>query len=294
MKKGWKIFWVMCISLSVLAIALCISGILLGATAENIQEVFGIRHMARDGARDYFEKTHAYLEDAGDASSYDAREPEGSSWEQYYSDIQELKIDVSCLQVDIYEGDGSDIIVNTYDVDQEILDDLVIQKKNEELKIEMKNKKRWEIPDNENRGTLNIQIPPGLRFQEVSVTVGAGVFSASGLCAEELDIEVGAGQVYLHAFTAEELDLECGAGTADLYGDVQKEAKIECGVGQVTYTAEGSQADFDYKVNCGIGSVTVGDDSYSGLGSERKISNGGSKKMEIECGIGLVDVSFEG
>ena len=43
MKKGWKIFWVMCISLGVLGIALCISGIILGATAEKIREVFGIQ-----------------------------------------------------------------------------------------------------------------------------------------------------------------------------------------------------------------------------------------------------------
>lgn len=84
------------------------------------------------------------------------------------------------------------------------------------------------------------------------------------------------------------------AREADLYGEVEKEVKIECGVGQVNYTAVGSQEDYDYEVSCGIGSVTVGSDSYSGMGGERKVNNNGSKKMEIECGIGMVDVSFDG
>ena len=124
--------------------------------------------------------------------------------------------------------------------------------------------------------------------------VGEGRLTADHFQAEELKIEVGAGQVYLDSFTADELDLECGAGEADLYGDALKKVKIECGVGTVRYSTAGSREDYDYEVECGIGSVTVGDDTYSGLGSERKINNGGSRKMEIECGIGVVDVSFDG
>ena len=42
MKKRWKVFWIMCISLGILGIALCISGILLGATMETVRGTFGI------------------------------------------------------------------------------------------------------------------------------------------------------------------------------------------------------------------------------------------------------------
>lgn len=298
MKKRWKIFWVMCISLSVLGIALCISGILLGATAERIREVFGIRHTTAEDIETYFAKDYEYAEDydgsTGGVSSYDSSKKDADGGEHLFSDIEELEIDVTCLDVEISEGDDRQIRVNTGDLEQDILDDLTISEKEKELKIEMKNKKKWENLGNQYKGRLTIQVPADLQFKEASVKVGAGVLTAEDLQAEEMDIEVGAGQVYLNSFYAKEVDLECGAGEADLYGEITKEIKIECGVGKVHYTAEGSQEDYDYEVSCGIGSVTVGGDSYSGLGGERKISNGGSKKMEIECGIGLVDVSFDG
>lgn len=306
MKKGWKIFWALCISLSILGIVLCISGVLLGATTEKIREVFGTRRMeiSEEAIDGYFEEHFEEpfeddMEDSANGTSpREAGDPQNSGEEQYFSDIEEIKLDVTCLEVEIREGSGSGISVDTRDISGEIREDLVIRQKDEELDIELKNKSKWdELANhdwNDSKGTLFIQIPAEWRFKEVSMKVGAGVLTADDLHAEELDIDVGAGQVYLDSFIVRELELECGAGEANLYGEVEQEAKMECGVGSVSYTAVGSQEDYDYEVSCGIGSVTVGEDSYSGLGSERKIKNGGSKKMEIDCGIGMVDVSFDG
>lgn len=298
MKKGWKVFWILCISLSIFAIALCISGILLGATTERIREVFGMYRPEME-ISEY--AADAYFKDDVEGSSSgtpleEASDPENSGGEQFFSNIEELEIDVTCLDVEILQRSGSEIYIDIRGLDDEIREDLVITQKGEKLNVELKNKSKWEKLSNNwygTKGTLFMQIPEDLYFKEASVKVGAGVLTVDDIYAKELDIEVGAGQVYLNSFTAWELELECGAGEADLYGEIQKEAKIECGVGSVSYTAKGSQEDYDYEVSCGIGSVTVGDDSYSGLGGERKIQNGGSKKMEIECGIGMVDVSFD-
>lgn len=295
----------MCISLGILGIALCISGWLLGATMETVRSTFGLRdvnaHFWGEHHESSVREARELSEDyAGEAESYDnagGREAAASQAGQQFSDIRELEIDVTRLDVEITEWDGGEILVDTGDLEQELLDDLEITRKDGKLKIEMKNKKKWEnlvYSVYESEGTLLIQIPAGRRFSEASVKVGAGRLTADHVQAEELKIEVGAGQVYLDSFTADELDLECGAGEADLYGDALKKVKIECGVGTVSYSAAGSREDYDYEVECGIGSVTVGDDTYSGLGSERKIHNGGSRKMEIECGIGAVDVSFDG
>ncbi len=305
MKKGWKVFWVLCISLSIFGIALCISGVLLGATTEKIGEVFGTRRMeiSEDTIDEYFDdRFEDTAEDGvkGDSSGttqQEGREAQNSGGEQYFSDIEELKIDVTCLEVEIRERSGSGIYVDTTDISDKIREDFVITQKGEELNIELKNKSKWDQLANhdwnDSKGTLLIQIPEEWRFKEASMKVGAGVLTVDALHAEELDIDVGAGQVYLDSFIVKELELECGAGEANLSGEVEREAKIDCGVGSVNYTATGSQEDYDYEVSCGIGSVNVGEDSYSGLGGERKIKNGGSKKMEIECGIGRVDVSFD-
>lgn len=295
----------MCVSLGILGIALCISGWLLGATMETVRSAFGLRDVDARFLEDHYENSvredREFSEDYdGEAESYDDandREYTAPQAGQQFSDIRELEIDVTRLDVEILEWDGGEILVDTGDMEQDILDDLEISHKDGELKIELKNKKKWEnlvYSVYEPEGTLLIQIPAGQRFREASVKVGEGRLTADHFQAEELKIEVGAGQVYLDSFTADELDLECGAGEADLYGDALKKVKIECGVGTVRYSTAGSREDYDYEVECGIGSVTVGDDTYSGLGSERKINNGGSRKMEIECGIGVVDVSFDG
>lgn len=310
MKKRWKVFWIMCIFLGILGIALCISGRLLGATMETVRGTFGILDVDAyfwgdhyGGASDASSSESGEFSESydGDAEGYDddAGDTEyGASYSrERFSDIRELKIDVTHLDVEIDEWDGNEVFVDTSDMNREILKDFEISHKNGELKMEMKNKKKWDDLVHsvyESEGTLLIQVPSGLRFEEVSAKVGAGRLTAGRIQAEELKIEVGAGQVYLASFTAEELDLECGAGEADVYGEALKKVKIECGVGNVTYSAAGNQEDYNYEVECGIGSVTVGGDTYRGFGNERKIDNGGSRKMEIECGIGRVDVSFDG
>lgn len=311
MKKSWKAFWIVCISLAVLGIALCIAGLVLGATVSGIREAFGIH----DRWENYFLDDYDDLEYGGSvskgteytegvegldggrehAASVGHHTENGASVSRF-SGIRELDIDVTCLEVQIVKGEESDIIVDTSDITDKMLKDLVIPKKDGELKIELKERKVWENWSKnqyKSQGVLLIQIPEGMQFDEVSLLVGAGILYADDIQAKELDIEVGAGQVSLDSFTADELSLECGAGEASVRGEAVHEANIECGVGSVMYTAVGYQQDYNYELSCGIGELMVGNDSFSGLGKEHSIDNGGSKSMDIECGIGSVTVAFE-
>lgn len=298
MKKGWKIFWVICISLVVLGIALCISGVVLGATVDGIREVFGMDHGWGDS---FWDEDMEYADSSvsgvpkGAASTGQNMESGASVFR--YSGIRKLDMDVTCLEVAVARGEGSDIVLDTNDLSDKMIKDLVIRQKDEELKIELKDRKSWEKWSKNqymSQGTLLVQIPEGMRFEEAALKVGAGILRADDIQASELDVEVGAGEVFLESFAAEEFELECGAGQAYVYGDASKDARIECGVGSVQFTALGNQQDYNYELSCGIGELNVGDESFSGLGSERKINNNGSKSMEIECGIGSVTVIFGG
>lgn len=311
MKKSWKIFWIICISLAVLGIALCISGVVLGATVGGIREVFGIHERWEDyfwdgdssEAAEYSDGSvsggteYAASDSAGTKSASSAKQNAGSGASgSGYSGIRKLDIDVTCLEVAVVKGEGSEIVLDTNDISEKFMKDLEIRQKGEELKIEVKDRKSWEKwakNQYKSQGTLLVQIPEGMRFDEAALKIGAGILRADDIQASELDVEVGAGEVSLESFAAEEFDLECGAGEAYVSGDASKEAKIECGVGSVTYTALGNQQDYNYELSCGIGELNVGDQSFSGLGSEHKINNNGSRSMEIECGIGSVTVVFE-
>ena len=173
----------MCISLGILGIALCISGWLLGATMETVRSIFGLRDVNARFLEDHYENSvreaREFSEDYdGEAESYDDandREYTAPQAGQQFSDIRELEIDVTRLDVEILEWDGREILVDTGDMGQDILDDLEISHKDGELKIELKNKKKWEnlvYSVYEPEGTLLIQIPAGQRFREASVKVG--------------------------------------------------------------------------------------------------------------------------
>ena len=52
--------------------------------------------------------------------------------------------------------------------------------------------------------------------------------------------------------------------------------------------------DYNYKIQCGAGSVNIDGDQYSSLGVERKIDNRAARSMELECGVGTIEVQFTG
>ena len=80
--------------------------------------------------------------------------------------------------------------------------------------------------------------------------------------------------------TCSKLDIELDAGT---------------GAGQLYLELVGTEEDYDYAVECGIGEINIGSVSYGGLGREQRIMNPGAERfMDIECGIGSIQMEFAG
>ncbi len=70
--------------------------------------------------------------------------------------------------------------------------------------------------------------------------------------------------------------------------------EVETGVGVTSVKLTGSREDYNYKIQCGAGSVNIDGDQYSSLGVERKIDNRAARSMELECGVGTIEVQFTG
>lgn len=121
---------------------------------------------------------------------------------------------------------------------------------------------------------LVVVIPKGMKFDEVDLELGASKAEIDGLVANSIDIEVGAGK-------ADVLNLDATNLSADV------------GVGQLVITAVGKETDYNYKVECGIGSVKIGGQFYQGIGTEKNITyQGASRFMDVECGIGEIQIQF--
>ncbi len=56
----------------------------------------------------------------------------------------------------------------------------------------------------------------------------------------------------------------------------------------------GAKTDYSYRISCGTGSILLDNEEFSGLGAMKKIDNeGASRKIQLECGMGTVEVDFE-
>ena len=64
-------------------------------------------------------------------------------------------------------------------------------------------------------------------------------------------------------------------------------------MGRIELTAAGKEQDYNYELEVGMGSVTVGAGEFGGMAVEKTIDNSAVKKMDIECGMGSVEIGFE-
>lgn len=91
-----------------------------------------------------------------------------------------------------------------------------------------------------------------------------------------------------------EVDLEVAAGIAELDMLDMKKLSVDVGAGQFKADLPGTENDYNYEIECGAGHVEIGESSYGGLVTERKVRNpGANKKVEIDCGVGEVLIDFE-
>lgn len=285
MKRGWKIFWIVCACIAGIGLVLCIGGAAMGVTFSAIGNAYGA-----DTAR-YASYWHSWDDDDFDYD--DDTYVQGSAENvSNFSGISELSVDVSYMEVVVRPYDGNDITVDVSQVNSKLKDKLVYDTDEGELSIETKNSRWWPKSAGNNSGYLVIQIPENITLNEASFEMGAGILKIEAVKADSLDISVGAGEAVVKEFETAQLDVECGAGKGTLNGTVTRNASIKCGVGELAMSLNGNQKDYDYQLECGIGELTVGDDTYSGLGSERNIDNGTGKLMDIDCGIGRVAVTF--
>lgn len=290
MKRGWKIFWIVCACIVGIGLLLCIAGAAMGVTFSAVRSAYGV-----DQARyaSYWHNWDNWDDDIDDYDYDDNGDVQGSAEDvSSFSGIHELSVDVSYLEVIVRPYTGDDVTVDVSQVNPKLKGRLEYEADEGELSIETRESNWWPKSARNNTGYLVIQVPKGNILNEASFEIGAGILEIENIKADSLDISVGAGEAVVKRFETAQLDVECGAGKGALSGSVTKEASVECGVGELAMALSGNQRDYDYRLKCGIGELTVGNDSYTGFDSKRSIDNGTGKLMDINCGIGQVKITF--
>lgn len=289
MKKGWKIFWTVIISLTGAGVVFCIIALCLGVTFSQFEKAYpnGIGIIRKDYV--------SFEEDWDDDDDDDEpEETENVVSEETFSNVENLKLDIGASEVQIKTGTDDKIHVD----DSRMKTENAVQKRlsddRKTLEITMKMRSSFDFKNVRNvKGILVIYLPRDYKFDQVDMAYGAVTAEIDGLNAKSLKIESGASGCTIKNADIEELDVETGAGSLDFYGTVEKEVDIDCGAGSVTLNLEGKVEDYNYELDSSAGSIEIGEDiDLGGLSTEKSIDNGSKRTIEISNGAGSVEIRF--
>ncbi|WP_331512300.1 DUF4097 family beta strand repeat-containing protein [Enterocloster lavalensis] len=192
-------------------------------------------------------------------------EREDGSWHVTGVSEMDIEVDRGSVRV-ISSAQAEDISVRIKDETGRArcyLDD-------DKLKIE-----RGEFKSSRKEAKIEVIVPENYYFDKVEVEAGAAACEINGIVTRKLELQSGVSSM---AFT----------------GRVDEKLEVETGVGVTSVKLTGSREDYNYKIQCGAGSVNIDGDQYSSLGVERKIDNRAARSMELECGVGTIEVQFTG
>lgn len=290
MKKFSKIVLGTAAVFGVLGCGFTVAGAAMGASVEemkyegsNVQKA--VNRMVR--MVDHWDDDD--WDDDWDDDDWDEKQavPSGDSGTYEFDSISSMDIELNYDELILRESEDRKITVT---VDGDAADRVRVSTEGSELQIENKDDYRPE------ERTVTITYPAGTEFTEVSIDIDKGTAALEDdLKAGEFSVSVGAGTLENYGIvTAGQTDIEVGVGTVELTDLDADYIEAECGVGMMSLDVAGRKEDYNYRISCGVGSVLLGEDEFTGLGSTKKVeNNGASRKMQLECGMGTLEVDFE-
>lgn len=278
MKKGWKVLLVSCGVCAGIGVFLAISGTVSGGVGDLMNSGRGgLLHLENDRWREERQEEDEDFEKLDELGKLEFR------------GIKELEIELSHVQLILESSDSESFSVSTEDLPQDLQEDLVVSSEEESIWIGAEDMQRWKEAGN-HAGKVILHVPSHL--ETISVSMGTGTLDASDLRTEDLEISIGTGTAKILGLDAEEVSVSVGTGTVEMEGLVQTELDIECGVGMVRYQDAGNVTDYNYSIGCGAGSIRLGEQTFSKVADTREIDHHAAKEMDIECGMGTVEISF--
>ena len=298
MKRGWKIFWIIISVIAGLGIVLSCVALGLGLSFRQIREAYP------NGIGIVKEHTVEYKDDRDD--DHEVYESTPSTDAVRYENVTRLEMRVGGCEVELLSSEDDAVWVDTSWLDAERNGKSVeVQSKSNEdgngetLVVQMTDgtgtsETLLDMIDDCEYGTLYVYLPKDRDLEEVDLTLGAVDMEGGELRAKTVRIESGAADCSIENLQTEELTATVGAGNLEIEGAIRKNADVKCGVGNLELYLEGSKEDFNYTVKCGMGEVDIDEDIvFSGIGGSKKVDNGSSRNMTIDCGVGNVEVYFQ-
>lgn len=273
--------------LAVGGIGFSTAGVAMGATTESVNFLRNMRsrldHMRREAVTavrdewddewnddDWYESEAVPLTAQEEGRIYELEQVNELEISLYHDELSMEPYDGNVVRVEIYDDPEENVRVHT-----------------DEDGVEIESNRSGER-------TILVFYPQGSHFRKLSIEVEEGTVTLGAVEADELDVSVGAGTFDgLEKIVAREASFSVGAGALTAESLTANSVEGECGMGEIFLTLDGIQTDWNAQLECGMGEIRLGEDSYSALAMEKKIRNEGAEKyLELECGMGAVEVDF--
>ena len=279
MKRGWKTFWISCIIIFCLGCGLCLVGTALGATASGVLGQFGVVDSLK-----LLNKRITW----NHIRSKDAQSSEPEEYSHSYTNVRKLDVDMTGVELQILPSSDEQVHVECSNTQSQI--EFNCEQQGDTLEISTTDDIKV---FNRIKDTVTVWIQlPEVMLTEADITNDAGMIYIRKISADDLSIDVGAGEAEIEEFRANVLELDCGAGSITASGTVLAEADVECGVGEVNLTLQGKAEEYSYDLDCSVGSIILDGDEIDGIGTRQSHHVDGGKYLNVDCGVGQVNLSF--
>lgn len=207
---------------------------------------------------------------------------------EYDKSIRDLEINLHNAQV---EFDTSHDINHIEIEAKQLYNGFEIYQKNQKLVIDQPH--YWWFSDYE-AAQIKIIIPEDFTFDLTTIEMIAGKVNMNNLHTNDLDITVAAGQLELDGVNCYDFSLDSGLGQTLVYNlKGRGHIDVDLGLGDVYMLLEGNESEYNYNVNVGLGNVRIGHEEFSGIADRSSYNSRGRKTIDVDCGLGSVDIEME-
>ncbi len=224
-----------------------------------------------------------------------------TKWEQEYTNITDLDIDLNIGKLTIKKGDTLKVEVSHVS-EQFRCEARENQLKMEDQKVYTMFNNKEVVPE------IIIYLPEVVEWKEVTIKtgmnetkieylkadkvnleMGVGKYQIDNLIAKQAKIEAGAGEANILNSKIEELKLDGGIGKLVLTSKITGRADIECGIGKMELNLLGLPNDYKVKGSTGLGNFEI---DGKKIRDHETIGNG-DVMIKVEAGVGETSIHFK-
>lgn len=205
-----------------------------------------------------------------------------TSFDNTYENIQSLEIDVSACKLEFRESKGSYIRVEA----KEVLAGTKAEVDGSCLEIKGS---IWgfNIMNVSHVGTIVIYVPEQFTFNEVEVNMDAGDVQINSLMTNKISIDIDAGNFEANKIICHEIGADVDAGNIEISVLDLQDGEFNCDAGDIKLGLTGNEGDYRFELDSALSNITLN-------GKKDFSFHHGSKKIEIECDFGSVELKTEG